>query len=157
MIGCWTGVICAIILDSMVFAPLFNSALALYGLIFFFVIVFGWLACKYYEYLLIFSSSLLGSYFFNRGVSMLVGGYPSEIDILDQFKKGTYVEIPWTLYLYIVSMVAFAVFGVIFQVRSLNKKSKNKEERKLKVNKTDDDGVELEEAGKKDYDEMTEE
>eukprot|EP00343_Euplotes_focardii_P009870 CAMPEP_0205824538 /NCGR_PEP_ID=MMETSP0206-20130828/21481_1 /ASSEMBLY_ACC=CAM_ASM_000279 /TAXON_ID=36767 /ORGANISM="Euplotes focardii, Strain TN1" /LENGTH=54 /DNA_ID=CAMNT_0053122767 /DNA_START=695 /DNA_END=859 /DNA_ORIENTATION=+ len=54
-------------------------------------------------------------------------------------------------------MVAFAVFGVIFQVRSLNKKSKNKEERKLKVNKTDDDGVELEEAGKKDYDEMTEE
>ncbi|CAI2360851.1 unnamed protein product [Moneuplotes crassus] len=150
IIGCWTGVVLAISLDSLIFSQL-GVPYILYIMIAIFVITFGWLACKYYEYVLIFSSSILGAYFFIRGISLEFGGYPNELDILEQVKHGAYVEIPWTFYLYFLAMVLCFLVGVYIQVKRLSKDEGEK--REIKVEKKDND-IELQE-GKKNYDQMT--
>lgn len=143
VIGCWTGVILAIVLDSMIFYR-FHLTYFLYIMIVCFVAIFGWLAYKYYEYVLIFSSSTLGSYFFIRGLSLIIGGYPNETDVLEQVKHGVYVEIPWTFYLYLLFMLVLSVFGVVVQVKRFNNgkqnkaKAKKKGKRKLKIKKKSD-------------------
>lgn len=139
VIGWWTGLVFAILLDSLIFNR-FHMAFFLYFLIAIFVALFGLLAYKYYQYVLIFSSAILGSYFLVRGSSLLIGGYPNEMDLLDQLKHGTFIDIPWSFYLYLLFIVAFSIFGVIVQVKKLNKKknkkkSKKKGSRKLRIKK----------------------
>ena len=123
IIGCWTGVIFAILLDSLLF-NLLSTAILLYILIVVFVLIWGFLAYRYYEYVLIFSTAILGSYFFIRGISLLAGGYPSEMDLLEQIKSGTLVEVPWTFYLYFSFIVLLSIIGIFVQVKRSTKPSK---------------------------------
>jgi hypothetical protein len=84
VIGCWTGVLIAILINSFISIVL-QVAFILYVLIVIFVALFGWLAYRYFNYVLIFSTSILGSYFFVRGISLIFGGYPNEFDLFDKY------------------------------------------------------------------------
>ena len=137
IIGCWTGVIFAILLDSLIF-NLFNSAIILYILIVIFVMICGFLAYRYYEYVLIFSTAILGSYFFIRGISLLAGGFPSEMDLLEQIKNGTLVEIPWTFYLYFAFIFLLSIIGIFIQVSRPAKVSKKEKKELQELKDTDD-------------------
>jgi hypothetical protein len=135
IIGCWTGVLMAVLLDSFI-SSFLHLGFVLYLLIVIFVVLFGWLAYRYFNYVLIFSTSIIGSYFFIRGISLIFGGYPNEVDLLDNF------EVEWPFYLYVTTMIILSLVGVVVQVRRLNNsksKVKNKSEDKTKdQNKTED-------------------
>ena len=123
MIGCWTGLVFAVILDSFTFNK-FGITWMIYVLIALFTLIVGYLAYRYYAYVLIMSSSILGSYFLIRGISLIFGGYPNETDLFRTMKYGThshYVKIPWTFYLYLAAMLLLSIFGVVMQVKRLSK------------------------------------
>ena len=102
-LGWWTGLVFAILIDSFTFNKL-GITFMLYILMVIFMAVFGFLSYRYYEYVLIASSSILGAYFFVRGVSLFTGGYPNEAELFRSIKYGTssqYVAIPWSFYFYL--------------------------------------------------------
>ena len=162
VIGWWTGLVFALLLDSFTFNKL-GITYMLYVLMVIFMAIFGFLAYRYYEYVLIGSSSILGAYFFIRGVSLFIGGYPSEADLFNAIKYGTsshYVAIPWTFYLYLVTIFILSISGIVLQVKRLNKeqakvaKKKPKKKKVLKVikkQKTADTG-DIEASSKNDND-----
>lgn len=117
IIGCWTGLLFAIILDSFTFNKM-GITFMIYILALLFISLFGFLAYRYYGYVLIISSSILGSYFLVRGVSLILGGYPNETDLLN------HSSIPWSFYLYVVIMVVLSITGVVMQVKKLAKYQK---------------------------------
>lgn len=59
---------------------------------------------------MILVTSLVGSYVIIRGLSLFIGGFPSEVDIY----FGVQAETSWTLYAYIIAMMLLFVIGAIF-------------------------------------------
>lgn len=112
-------------------------ALALYNLIFFFVdnrillisfsvvlaILMAFLSFRYYDKIVIFSTSFIGSYSFVRGISLLAGYFPNEVDIVQNIATASPNNLPWQFYLYLVGFVGMFIGGSIYQ-----NKQKEKEE-----------------------------
>jgi len=63
--------------------------------------------------LAILTTALLGSYAFVRGISVFLGGYPSEATFYEQLKAGT-AQFTWQFILYLVSMGLVFIGGVWF-------------------------------------------
>jgi len=70
---------------------------------------------------IIIATSLTGSYFFVRGISLYAGGYPNEFDLIKQLENGSIPNMEWYVYVYFVFIVIFAIGGTIVQFKHLKK------------------------------------
>ena len=71
--------------------------------------------------IIIFCTSLIGSYATIRGISFLAGGFPSEFTIIDLIKAGETEQIgellDWSVYIYLVSIIVMTGLGVFIQIK----------------------------------------
>jgi len=90
------------------------NSTALYWIV---CILFGaaaaFLCVKRKSELAILTTALLGAYSFVRGISVFLGGYPSEATFYEQLKQGT-ATFTWQFILYLVAMGLVFVGGAIF-------------------------------------------
>jgi uncharacterized membrane protein len=64
----------------------------------------------------IIATSFIGSYIFVRGFGIFIGGWPSEVELMNQIETGTAVFTPYMIG-YLVAIGVFFLIGVIFQFR----------------------------------------
>ena len=83
------------------------------------MIVAAVLAFKYFEHIFIYSSSIMGSYFLIRGVSVYAGHYYNEFTVIKLLKAGLYDEIDPYYWGYVGGFVAIALIGAWYQFRNL--------------------------------------
>ena len=72
-----------------------------------------------YNHAIILATSLVGSYFFVRGISFYAGGFPNEYLLMKQLRNGVLVAEPWTFYAYLGGIVAATIVCAIVQYRAL--------------------------------------
>ena len=66
---------------------------------------------------MIFGTSFLGSYALVRGIGMLPGYFPSEVQLYAELSIGIVPEVNWRFYVYLVAILAFTVLGSAYQLR----------------------------------------
>lgn len=76
----------------------------------------------FFDEAVIIGSAVIGSYFFFRGISAFLGGYPNEFEIYQNYTNGTPKAMPVSFYMYTAIMVvtAGASFGMQRQMRMSN-------------------------------------
>lgn len=65
------------------------------------------------ENIVILSTSFIGSYLFIRGISIFIGGYPSEYELYTEMSTGT-AEFSTTMIGYLIAMGVFFAFGTYY-------------------------------------------
>jgi len=70
----------------------------------------------FFDHAVIVGSSIIGSYFFFRGLSSFLGGYPNEFELYQQYINGKSRELPVSFYMYSSIMVVTA--GCSFMMQS---------------------------------------
>ena len=79
----------------------------------------------YKEVVTILSTSITGAYMAVRGLSFILGGYPSEVFIYDILKKQQLDKIPWTLHAYLSLILFMSVIGICVQFNEKTEKEKD--------------------------------
>ena len=64
---------------------------------------------------MIFTTAMIGSYLFVRGISLYAGGFPNEFTIAQQIKSGALEHIPYWFYLYLGGIVISMGVGIWYQ------------------------------------------
>ena len=77
--------------------------------------VFGYITVQYKDYAIICTSSVIGSYLIVRGASLIIGGFPSEFEIIELVESKMITSIPLSFYIYILLMQIIAGIGAIYQ------------------------------------------
>jgi Domain of unknown function (DUF4203) len=115
----------AFLLYSLVFAK-FVTATTWLLWITLFAGVFGgaFIAYKFKQNILIQLTAVVGAYALIRGISLLAGGFPNEMEMMSQMKAGTFV-LDNSFYGYLAAIVGTAVAGTIFQYKKGYDKIKN--------------------------------
>ena len=90
-----------------------TSVFALWCTILFFMMIGGCLAYYFEDNIVILSTAFIGSYLFIRGISMFIGGYPSEIELFNEISNGT-ASFSTTMIGYLVAMAVFFVLGAYY-------------------------------------------
>jgi hypothetical protein len=90
-----------------------TSVVALWCTILFFAIIGACLAYYFENRIVIFSTSFIGSYLFIRGLSIIIGGYPSEMQLYEDMSNGTGSFSP-TMIGYLAAMGVFFVLGAYY-------------------------------------------
>jgi len=124
LLGAWLGYVVGLILYGA-FLYTINSQVTLWVTVSVLALVFGGLSFLVYEHAVIFGTSIVGSYMFIRGISLLAGGFPNEYTLIDDIKSGHMSGVGWKFYVYMASMLIAAVVGIIFQEKW---KNRNKED-----------------------------
>lgn len=87
----------------------FFIGVALYNLLFFFSqsevvfiilsvagsIFMAFLSFRYYDNIIIFGTSMIGTYSFIRGMSLFIGYFPNEYNLFSSIAKGKPQNLPW--------------------------------------------------------------
>ena len=88
--------------------------------------------------IIIVATSIIGAYIFIRGISLLGGGFPSEIQIMDLNREGESEQLKklltWQVYVYLSAMVVVAGLSIFAQYKFFKD---DDEEEKDKDNKKD--------------------
>jgi len=116
--ACFLGAVCGFFLGGSLYNLAFYWANSLWLLIcvsFGLAILGAFLAYRFYNQIIIFSTSLIGSYAFIRGISLFAGHYPNEVMIYSQIANGVKPELTWEFYAYFSGMVVMFVSGCAYQ------------------------------------------
>lgn len=81
-----------------------------------FVFTFTLLSVLLYDYAVILSASTFGSYMLWRGLSLMIGGFPSETMIMVACYTSQISGLPWTFWCWISCMVVSTVSAAIVQL-----------------------------------------
>jgi hypothetical protein len=116
-LAAWGGVVIALLIHEA-FMYHIHSQAVFWVMICGFGAVFALTTLWKYKWVLIFSTSFLGSYLVVRGASLFIGGYPNEFTMINEIKEHGGIEGKhWPVYLYIVAIGLMTVGGVILQFR----------------------------------------
>ena len=87
------------------------------------------------KFIIIFSTSFIGSYCFIRGISLFAGKFPDEFQVMDLTTEGETEQLKelltWEVYVYLAAMLVLCVISIVLQ---------------FKFNKDDDDDKDTEGA-----------
>ena len=72
-----------------------------------------------YNHAIILATSLVGSYFFVRGISFYAGGFPDEYLLMKLIRNGVITSEPWTFYVYMASILVATIICAVVQYRAL--------------------------------------
>ena len=75
-----------------------------------FGLIGGFLTFKFSGKIIILSTSFIGSYFFVRGWSLIIGGWPSEYVVWNHLKTGSELNLQWPFYVYLSIFLGLFVF-----------------------------------------------
>lgn len=114
-IGVWSGIGVGLLLNNVVFYKI-NHVATLWVLMAVFGIALGVLSFFWYNYIVIICTSILGSYFFVRGISLMLGGYPNEFTIYQRIANHDLSSVPGTFYAYMVGMLVACALGIFIQI-----------------------------------------
>ena len=93
------------------------------------------LAYFFNKFIIIFSTSFIGSYCFIRGISLFAGKFPDEFQVMDLTTEGETEQLKelltWEVYVYLAAMLVLCVISIVLQ---------------FKFNKDDDDDKDTEGA-----------
>ena len=124
IVGAIAGTFGAIVLYQTVFA-----ATESFWILFLFIIAGAsagvFLVHKFFDMVLIVSTSFIGAYCFVRGISMFAGGFPNEIVTFDKLSEGIDPEFSDYFYAYLAVIVTLTVLGVIHQRKTLANEGEN--------------------------------
>ena len=117
ILGTVAGFFAGFLLYTFVFAQWLQHVALLCTLCGFCAITLGYLAYRYDKVLIVYLTAFLGSYAFVRGISMFAGKYPNEIFLYQQLSNNAFDGLTWEFYLYLASMAALGVMGVVHQFK----------------------------------------
>ncbi len=123
IIGFWAGVGIGLLLNNLIFFRI-NHVSVLWILMAVFGLVFAILSFFWYNYIVIIATSILGSYFFVRGIALMAGGYPNEFTIFERIRTNTFNGMPGAFWAYMAGMVVACALGIL--VQTLIKRRENK-------------------------------
>lgn len=66
-----------------------------------------------FNHVLIFATSIVGSYAFIRGISLYAGGYPDELDLIELIKYGGDYTLPNSFYGYMAGFIVASIICII--------------------------------------------
>ena len=82
-------------------------------------VVGGFLTFGLGKPIIVLATSLVGSYIFTRGLTLvLADGYPSEAEIIESLKHGAPVEFDWHFWLYLAIFATTFILTLTFQFTS---------------------------------------
>merc|ERR1711957_3667 len=109
-----------------------------FSCIVFSIIALVFLVLMFRRFIIIFSTSFIGAYALIRGISLMVGGYPTEGMVMDLIERKEWEQLKLLLtnsvYMYLIGMVIFFFAGNIIQWVYF-KDEKDEKEKKDKENK----------------------
>jgi len=79
------------------------------------------------DFILIVVTASLGSYICVRGVSLIIGGYPSEMEMFQAYSNGIPLDFEMTFYIYLAGMALLFLLGYCFQNKEKNDEEENKD------------------------------
>jgi len=115
LVAAWGGVMLGFVITSLFVMKLpgwaFYLILILCGVAAFFI------AIKIEKMVIIICTSFMGAYAMVRGVSLYVGGFPSEIALHDEIQSGAidFSNFDKRFYIYMGAIVVGTVLGIFFQ------------------------------------------
>ena len=90
------------------------------------IIVLTVVAWCFKKFIVIFTTSFIGSYCFIRGISLFAGGFPDETTVIDMRNKGEDEQLSdlltWEVYVYLAAILILTVLSVYIQFK-LNKET----------------------------------
>jgi hypothetical protein len=114
----WGGVVVALILyNSFVFKIDNSHKVVFWIFIVLMAVVFAALSFKFCWPAVIVATSIAGAYSFIRGISVMAGGYPSELDIIKQIESGQIGGMPGSFYGYMAGFLVLAITFMVWQFR----------------------------------------
>lgn len=77
----------------------------------------------FYDFAVIIGSAFIGAFLFVRGVAMLIGGYPGEIEVIMNIKNSTFSSesMPISFFLYISLILLLFLVSLIAQIKHRSK------------------------------------
>ena len=73
-------------------------------------VVGGFLACKFGQEIVLYGTSFIGSYYFMRGWTFILGGYPSEPEIATKLVDGENIHLTIYFWIYVAVFIALFIF-----------------------------------------------
>ena len=128
LIAAWAGASIALLLSNMAFYKI-ESVAVLWIMILAFAIILALLSFIFFDLIIIFSTSLLGSYLVMRGISFVVGGYINEFELYERIKTHELDKVPATFYFYMNGVCILAVIGFFIQIYKLGGFSRNNDKK----------------------------
>ncbi len=117
IIGLFIGLLLGEVLYSTVLIELFQATDLIYFIIM--ELVFGItlmiIAILFLHKFVMLSTSILGSYLFVRGISLVAGGFTNESLLYNEVRYGNYRPLPWSNYIYLFSLIVVTYFGCMLQ------------------------------------------
>ena len=104
VIAAWGGFVLGLILNEAVLY-LVTSQYVFWAVCGGCAVVAGILVFVTYNHAIIISTSLVGSYFFVRGISLYAGGFPDEIIIIKAMRNNLIMQQPATLWIYLGGII----------------------------------------------------
>lgn len=115
ILGFWAGVGIGLLLNNLIFYRI-NHVSVLWILMGVFGLSLAVMSFFWYNYVVIICTSIIGSYFFVRGIALMAGGYPNEFTIFEKIYAGVFTGMPGTFWAYLVGMVIACLVGIIIQI-----------------------------------------
>lgn len=114
------GAVCGGLIGITLYNLIFFSTDSFYLLVFT-VLILGaagaFLSFKYYDLIVILSTSMVGAYAFVRGISLFAGHFPNEMELIQKLANGVETPVPYQFYLYIAGIIALFGLGTFYQLR----------------------------------------
>lgn len=123
-LGILAGAGLGLLLNNIVFYKI-NHVAVLWVLMGVLGLSLGVLSFFWYNYIVIICTSILGSYLFIRGISLMAGGYPNEFTVYERISAGDLNSVPWTFYIYMIAMLIFCLLAIFIQLRIKKREADN--------------------------------
>jgi len=120
VIGGWGGFLLGVVFNTTVLWSL-SSTVIFWVVSLSFALLSAMLAFCFYYHAVILATAFVGSYFFVRGISLYVGGFPNEWALMEQIKSGAISHIDYWFYLYLTFILLLFLFSTWVQYCSFRK------------------------------------
>lgn len=116
------GLIVAALVNS-IFIKIFKvySVWSLVGFAVVFCILLGILGYRYYDHIIILSTSLTGAYMIVRPISWIFGGFPNEFLLAEEIKAGSLPTLPSIFFVYLALILVLMIVGATYQFLQLRR------------------------------------
>lgn len=118
IVGAWGGVCVGLILYNAFLYKLDNdSKVAFWVTLVLLGITAAVLATKLFNHALIIGTSIAGAYAMVRGFSLIVGGFPDEMELYYLIKMGQFERLNPVFYIFFAVFIILSIFFSVFQYR----------------------------------------
>ena len=129
MIAGWGGAVVGMILNETILFR-FGYPWMFYVAVCGCAAVAGWLCTKFFDKIVIISTSLLGAYAISRGASFYLGHYYNEFTIAKMVQAGLINDIDQLYWAYVGAFAVLTIAGYFFQTKRLGQNAARKKVRR---------------------------